>query len=185
MTSVVDDELDLQTEQVEDEEAIASFEHGAIGSTLIMYLNQYVRANKLGRVFDAQTTFTLKGKKPARQPDVAFVSADRFPKDWRNEADFAPDLAAEVSSKYDRTDTIEAKVLQYQNSGVRLVWILHTYSQTVEVFRLNKGLRSQRFMEDDELDGYDVIPGFKVKVSELFEGVPRAADKDLADQEQL
>lgn len=166
--------------QESDEEEMATIEHGAIGVALSSFLFAHVRQTRSGRVFDAQTTFKFLGKNPNRQPDVAYVSAARLPKDWRKEADFAPDMVAEVTSKNDKNDKdfeVEAKVLQYQRSGVRLIWILHSYSQTVEVFRLNMGLRSQRLAGDDELDGNDVIPGFKLKISELFEGVPIAQDE--------
>ena len=178
MITATDDELELQTELNDDEEAIGSLEHGAIGSTLIMYLNQYVRANKLGRVFDAQTTFMFMGKKPNRQPDVAFVSANRLPTRWDEEADFLPDFAAEIDSKNDKIFQIHLKVKQYQKSGVRLVWIIHPVIQTVDVFRFNTGVKSETFAGDDELSGEEVIQGFKVKVSDLFEGIPLHDDDE-------
>ena len=170
MTVELIENPDLQAQELAEE--LATIEHGAIGTALAGFLFTHVRQTKSGRVFDAQTSFKFKGKNPGPQPDVAYVAANRLPTDWRKEADFAPDMVAEVTSKNDKDFEVEAKVLQYQRSGVRLVWILHSYTQTVEVFRLSKGLRSQRLVGDDELEGEDVIPGFKLKISELFEGVP-------------
>ncbi len=176
MTVELIERLDLETQE-SDEEEMATIEHGAIGVALSGFLFAHVRQTRSGRVFDAQTTFKFFGKNPNRQPAVAYVSTSRLPKDWRKEADFAPDMVAEVTSKNDKDFDVEAKVLQYQRSGVRLIWILHSYSQTVEVFKLSTGLRSQRLAGDDELNGDDVIPGFKLKISELYEGVPVAQEE--------
>ena len=173
--------MELESEQ--GEEAIGSLESGAIGSTLIIYLNQYVRANKLGRVFESRTTFKFKGKKPNRQPDVAFVATNRLPTNWRQEADFAPDFAAEVVSKNDKAFEIEAKAKQYQKSKVRLIWIIHPYSKTIYIYRLATGLVPQVIGPNKELDGEDVVPGFKLKVNELFAGIPVDDDEDYDTEE--
>ena len=152
----------------EEPEEMASLEHGDIISLLISYLVQYVYPKKLGRIFEGQTSFKVGGTPPRRQPDIAFVAQDRLPVSLRVKAEFAPDLAVEVVSETDNDFEIEAKVIQYQTAGVRLIWVIHPISQTVEVFRLSEGLRSQRLLKEDELDGYEVIPGFKLAVSNLF-----------------
>lgn len=41
--------------------------------------------------------------------------------------------------------------------------------QAVDVYRLQNGLKLQRLLVEDELDGEDVIPGFRLKVSRLFQ----------------
>lgn len=178
MTVEIEENLDL-VEQVEKlEENMAGLEHGAIGVRLISYLFNYVYPNELGEVFEAQTTFKVKGKPSTRQPDVSFVTKDRLPKNFRIEADFAPDLAVEIVSKNDKDFDNDEKVLQYQKSGVRLIWLVHPVSQSVEVYRLASGIKSQRLAGEDELSGEDVIPGFRLKVSTMFERIPIVTDND-------
>lgn len=157
--------VELSQEEIED---MASLEHGAIGARLLRFLDVYVEEHELGLVFNAQTTFKVEGTPSKRYPDIAFVMAERLPENLRVEADFAPDLAVEVVSKNDTDFEIEERIIQYQNSGVRLIWIIHPVSQSVEIYRLSRGIESERLSGDKELDGEDVIPGFKLRVSKLF-----------------
>lgn len=150
-------------------EVMPSLEHGAIGIRLGRYLDAFVEENGLGLVCNSQTTFKFVGQKPNRLPDLSFVKRDRLPARIDQNADFAPDLAIEVLSKGDEVSEIDRKILQYQRSQVKLVWIIHPVIQSVDVYRLKDGLKLQRLLTDDELDGEDVIPGFKLKVSRLFE----------------
>ncbi len=168
---IIDSDLELDYQAEEETEKRASLEHGLIGAVLSSYLVQHVLPNKLGGVFDAQTSFKVLGNPPTRQPDVAFVRASRLPATLRKQADFAPDLAVEIVSESDKTFDTEAKILQYQQSGVALIWIVYPVTKTVEVYRLSQGLRSQRLFGEDELDGEAVIPGFKLALNKLFDYV--------------
>ncbi len=54
----------------------------------------------------------------------------------------------------------------YLNAGAQLVWSVDPEKLTVTVYRAD----GQRFevSGDDELNGYAVLPGFKLSLSELF-----------------
>jgi Uma2 family endonuclease len=153
----------------EELEYMPSLEHGAIGIRLGRYLDTYVEEHQLGLVCNSQTTFKFVGAKPTRLPDLSFVSRDRLPQRIDLNADFAPDLAVEVLSRGDDVSDIDRKVMQYQRSGVRLVWVIHPVIQAIDVYRLKDGLKLQRLLIDDELDGEDVIPGFRLAVQRLFD----------------
>lgn len=155
----------------EDEELeyMPSLEHGAIGIRLGRYLDAHVEEHQLGLVCNSQTTYKFVGQKPIRLPDLSFVSRERLPTRIDQNANFAPDLAVEVLSKGDDVAEIDKKVLQYQKSGVRLVWVIHPVIQAIDVYRLKDGMKLQRLLLDDELDGEDVIKGFKLKIKRLFE----------------
>lgn len=158
------------TEQDDEElEKMPSLEHGAIGIRLGRYLDAYVEEHGLGLVCNSQTTYRFVGQKPIRFPDLSFVSRDRLPQQIDQNADFAPDLAVEVLSRGDDVSEVDKKILQYQRSGVRLVWVIHPAIQAMDVYRLRDGLKLQRLLLEDELDGEDVIPGFKLNVSRLFD----------------
>ncbi len=58
-------------------------------------------------------------------------------------------------------------------AGVRLVWVINPRNHTVRVYRADGSSGSLR--EDDELDGEDVLPGFRCPVQNLFPRPPVAA----------
>jgi Uma2 family endonuclease len=152
----------------EEIEKMASLEHGRLGVLLSYYLVAYIQPLKLGQVFDSQTTFKMVGTPPYRQPDVSFVTQARLPASLRVKADFAPDLAVEIVSESDIIFEIEAKIEQYLQSGVKLVWIIYPQRQIVEVYRPETGLIPKIISGSNELDGETVIPGFKLPVKSLF-----------------
>jgi Uma2 family endonuclease len=162
-------ELETPIQLQEEQEALPTLEHGVIGSRLNRYLEAFVDEHSLGVVCTAQTDYRFVGTPPIRYPDLSFISAERLPDNLRINANFAPDLAVEIVSKGDDNYEIEEKVIQYLKSYVRLIWIVHPVSQTVQVYRLKDGLKSEILIGDEELDGEDVIPGFKLKVKKLFE----------------
>ncbi len=149
-----------------DEEEMAGGISGAVGANLITYLNFYVKQNKLGRVFNADTDFELNdiGK---RRPDVAFCSFDSLPENTQRAIPVPPDLAVEVVSDTDRINLSDLKLLEYQQAGVKLIWVVRTILQVVEVYRAN-GQKSLLGIEDT-LEGETVIPGFSLPVKALFE----------------
>ena len=77
-----------------------------------------------------------------------------------------PDLVVEVRSPYDRPGEIARKPALYQRAGVPLVWWVDPDRKTVSVHRL--GQPAVEVGEGDELDGEEVIPGFRLPVTEIF-----------------
>jgi len=145
---------------------VPNLEHGAITMRIGRYLDAYVDAHDLGRVFSSQTTFTFVGSPATRYPDLSFVARERLPQRLRVLADFAPDLAVGVVSESDMVNDVEEKVLQYHQSGVRLVWVIKPVFKTIEVYELAEEPRLLTI--NDNLTGDPVIPGFKVLVRALF-----------------
>ena len=145
---------------------MASDQHGEIGAILIWRLSEYVYPNRLGRVFNAQTSFKLNPAQPARMPDAAFVQAERLPIWNDDEVAFAPDLAVEVMSRHDDWSDTVHKARSYLEAGSKLVWVVDPYEQNVFVFQT--GQHMVMLTPPDELDGYAVLPGFKLKVNALF-----------------
>lgn len=176
--------------RIEDEELeydMATFEHGMIVTNLISAVALYVKANRLGRVVDSSPEYRFlekkarrfgKEEKASRFPDVSFVKQARLPKNVRSYPEIAPDLAVEVSSPNDKEYDIETKVKEYQKAGVSLVWVIHPISRSVDVYRLSAGIRKQNYITGDELEGGEVLPGFKLAVSEIFDYPPPPEDDD-------
>lgn len=147
----------------------AGFEHGAIGNGLAASLTQYVRANTLGLVVSADTGFVLsRDPDTVRAPDVGFVTRERVEQLGVPKKYFpgAPDLAVEIISPSDTLYEVDEKVLDWLEAGARLVWVVNPRRRTVTVS--TPGGRQTILTDADELDGGDVMPGFRVRVAELF-----------------
>jgi len=78
-----------------------------------------------------------------------------------------PDLAIEVVSLSNTASGIHAKVADYLAAGTRLVWVVDPEAETVTVYASLLAPRAHVVGQD--LDGGDVLPGFRVGVEEIFE----------------
>jgi len=81
----------------------------------------------------------------------------------------APTLAVEVMSPSDQQEDINDKSDAYLDAGTSLVWLVNCHHRIVTVLR--PGAKAEAFDIDEELSGEPHMPGFRVKVLDLFEGV--------------
>ena len=148
-----------------------SQKHGEVIITLGSILRDYVRPQKLGKVFGGTAFVFDPVNRPnnARVPDVAFVTVEKLVgTDEYDAIEFAPDLAVEVISPSDEWYKILENVREYLAAGVRLVWLISPPDQTVLVFR-HPSIVHETFGGDSELSGDNVLPGFRVKVNQIFD----------------
>jgi len=150
----------------ESEDYMPTLAHGAIIIRLGRLLDEHVAAHDAGLVCGPQTTFKVVGTPPSRYPDLAFIRKDRLPANLNTDADFAPDLAAEIISGSDTFGDVDAKVRQYLDSGVRLVWLIDPIMRTVTAHTLDGHPRF--FTDADDLVGDPVLPGLRVPVRRIF-----------------
>lgn len=131
----------------------------------------HVDANHLGYVFGPETGYQCFPDDPmkVRKPDGSFVAAGRLPggRIPRGHIRIAPDLAVEVISPNDSYYGVEAKIHEYRDAGVRLIWIVNPENRTVRVDVTADG-RQFELSVGDELDGSVVLPDFRCQVAELF-----------------
>jgi len=143
--------------------------HGKTTFDLAWHIASFVRPRGLGTVFAAETGFVLRRNPDVvLGPDIAFVRADRLPAARVPETyiELAPDLAVEVTSPSERRGQITRKVRKYMEGGVRLLWLVNTRRRTVTVYA--PGVEPRLLTEADELDGGDVLPGFRLPVATVF-----------------
>lgn len=144
--------------------------HGRLAARIGRLLDEYAEVNGLGIVCGADTGFILaRNPDVVRAPDVSFIARDRVPVRGAPESfwPFAPDLAVEVVSTWDRVDDLDEKILQYFSAGTRLVWVLHPRHRSVHVYRSSSDVRTLGI--DDELTGDEVLPGFRCPVRRCFD----------------
>ena len=149
--------------------APAGGEHGAIGSRTCRRIGNFVEANDLGEVFNADTGFIIStDPDTVRCPDVSFVRkerilADGIPKGFMHGA---PDLAVEVISPSDSYSEVAEKAAQLLEAGTRLVVLIDPRTRTVSLHHSSGVI--DRLSEGDTLTLGDVLPGFECGVGELF-----------------
>jgi Uma2 family endonuclease len=144
-------------------------EHGVLTVRIGRLLDEYVEAHDLGIVCGAETGFILRRTPDTvRAPDAAFIAKDRVPVTGAPKTywPFAPDLAVEVVSPSDRYDEVQTKVTEYLTAGTRLVWVVEPATRTIFVHRASGVVQSLH--EGEELNGEDVIPGFRCPVRRVF-----------------
>lgn len=144
-------------------------EHGVVTARMGSVLDEYVEVNELGVCCGAETGFILKGDPDTvRAPDAAVVLRSRVPASGVPEGywPLAPDLAVEVISPADRLADVHVKIVEYFASGTRLVWLVEPETRMVHVYRSPQHV--EVLGTADDLDGGDVLPGFRCPVQRLF-----------------
>ena len=143
----------------------------AISSLLFEILGPFARKNRLGQFFSEMLFRIDIDQDLQRRPDVAFVSHARWPHNrgprdvpvW----DIVPDLAIEVISPSNSASAVQRKVHEYFKAGVIRVWVV--YPEQAEVFIYSTPQQIQVVGIGQELDGGDLLPGFRLPVAVLFE----------------
>ncbi len=143
--------------------------HGIYGMSLGSRLWIWARETGAGAVFNAETGFVLsRDPDVVLSPDAAFVSMDRLPPEHERTGfmPLAPDVAVEIVSPSDRSSDIDAKVAEYLRAGTRLVLVVQPTLRSIAVW--TPDLRARVYGEAEEIDFGDVLPGFRLRVADVF-----------------
>ena len=151
------------------EMAPAGREHGEIAMIVGGWLWQHVASHKLGKAYAAETGFIL-GRNPdtVRAPDAAFVRQEVVEAigSVRGFVPCAPDLAIEVVSPGDSYAEVQEKVMEWLEAGCRMVVTINPRRHVVTVYRSKNDIAI--LTEEDTLLGGDVVEGWELPLSELF-----------------
>lgn len=113
-----------------------------------------------------------------RIPDVSFISWDNIPGGKMPSdpiASLVPDLAVEVLSPSNTRAEMNRKLRDYFLAGTRLVWIIDPKTRTAEMYTSPTDVR--RVRKNGNLDGGDVLPGFRLSLPDLFARLERRSRK--------
>lgn len=150
-------------------EKAMSAESTWIGNRLYGSLWAYVEPHQLGTATSEMLFVLEPDDKLKRRPDVAFVSAERWPLDRRppSEGDWAvvPDLAVEVVSRNDSMDDVIDKVAEYFDHGVRQVWVVLLRVRQVYVYDT---LEDMRIVAEPAALETPLVPGWSLPLATLF-----------------
>jgi len=147
----------------------AGLRESVIASHLIHALGQVTALGRLGLISGEAGTISMRNGN-VRMPDVAFFRREDLPGGKlppEPAPRLAPAIAVEVLSESNTDEEMRIKVLEYFQSGVRVVWILDPDTRTLRVYDAPD--RFRQLTADDTLDGGDMLPGFARRVGELLE----------------
>ncbi|MCE9544085.1 MAG: Uma2 family endonuclease, partial [Planctomycetia bacterium] len=142
------------------------WKRGEIASRVRYVLSQHAYAAGLGELFGAETGFLIaRDPDTVRAPDVAFLATENLPSVEPEDAFWPgpPDLAVEVLSPNDKTGEVDEKIQAWLAAGAKMVWIVDGRLRTVTVYRSATDVVVRT--STDELDGGDVVKGFRCRVS--------------------
>lgn len=144
------------------------FQHGDVTAEILVRLRTF--AAREGSVRVVTDVFFVLARNPdtVRAPDVACLRPNHASalEDPSRPVPGAPALAVEVVSPSNAADAVHAKVADYLAAGTDVVWVVDPRDRRVTVYR--ELLSPRHLVGDDLLDAGDVLPGFSVRVRELF-----------------
>lgn len=150
------------------EKAMGDFE-SFLGQHVARLIGNHVEAAKLGVVL-GESGYIRITVDQVRAPDATFVPWSEFPDGEvpQNEAfwSVAPGLIVEVLSPGNTKSEIDRKLNEFFSVGCKLAWVIDPRKKTAKVYTSAK-----KFKELDEtgtLEGGKVLPGFKLKLADLF-----------------
>ncbi len=143
---------------------------GSFANYLAMHINMYAFPRKMGTAF-VEMLYRFGPGLPQRRPDVSFIPAAQWPANLRPDVDppslhTVPSLAVEVVSPSNSSTEIEDKRLEYFMAGVQVVCVVHPIPRTIHVYSSPDDCHV--VSADGTLDGGAAIPGFQVKVADVF-----------------
>ncbi|MFB2839267.1 Uma2 family endonuclease [Floridanema evergladense] len=141
-------------------------ESGNREADLIIDLGNWNRQTQLGYTFSSSTVFKLPNGAD-RSPDAAWIRRERWealtPEQRRKFPPIAPDFVLELRSATDNLSTLQEKMLEYLDAGVKLGWLINPQQQQVEIYRLGQAVEVRNL--PTELLGEDVLPGFSLSLN--------------------
>lgn len=143
-------------------------ESGNQEAGMITDLEIWNRQAGLGKVFSSSTIFILPNK-AKRSPDAAWVQLERWEtltsEQRQKFPPIIPDFLIELRSQSDRLQTLQEKMQEYLENGLRLGWLINYQDGQVEIYRQNQPLEIVQLPAI--LRGEEVLPGFELQV-ELY-----------------
>lgn len=142
--------------------------HQRISRKLEVALDEFVKKQDLGEVFDAPCDVFLDDENVV-QPDILFIAKERS--DIITEANIkgAPDLIVEIISPASAYNDLVRKKKLYARFGVAEYWLVDPGEKTVEVLRLE----DQDYPVGESFSSENVLislsfPGLLIDLTEIF-----------------
>ncbi|PNW57971.1 UNVERIFIED_CONTAM: hypothetical protein BEN50_06640 [Euhalothece sp. KZN 001] len=145
-------------------------ETGNKNAELIIEFGNWNRQKKQGKVFDSSTGFKLPNG-AIRSPDVTWIEQTRWEQlsaeSRQTFPNLAPDFILELKSATDRLSTLQAKLEEYVENGVKLAWLINPTEKQVEIYR--QGKEKEVLDNPKTLSGENILEDFCLDLSLVWQ----------------
>lgn len=142
---------------------------GSRNFNLNTQLGIWTEQDGTGIGFGSSTGFKLPNGAD-RSPDAAWIERSRWDalsfEEQERFAPIAPDFVVELKSRTDNWQTLQARMQEYIDNGVRLGWLIDPIARIVEIYR--SGQAVERLEAPETLSGENVLPGFVLNLQRIF-----------------
>ncbi len=147
--------------------APAGWESSERNNELSRQVANWNHQTKLGKAFDSSGGFTLPSG-AVRSPDVTWISNSKIAALSPQVAfpSVVPDFVIELRSKTDSLKTLQEKMLEYQENGVQLGWLINPQNLEVEIYRI--GSDKEVLKSPTEISGEDVLSDFVLDLTLIW-----------------
>ncbi|HEX8904353.1 MAG TPA: Uma2 family endonuclease [Longimicrobiaceae bacterium] len=144
--------------------------HDEISGFIYVILRGFLRRRRIrGRAFHGEFQMKLGPAMSSRVPDVAYVAPEHMPRIEGTFLNGPADLAVEVVSPESRTRDRVEKLGEYEQGGVRDLWLIDPALHTVDAFRLSPaGMYERVDLGDPARLTCEALPGFWIDVEWLW-----------------
>ena len=126
-------------------------------------------ADGTGEAFDSSSGFTLPNG-ATRSPDAAWIRAERWnaltPEQQASLAPIAPDFVVELRSSSDTLVSLQEKMEEYTENGVRLGMLIDRKNRQVYVYRSNRV--PEILDHPDAVSCHPELPMFVLKLAKVW-----------------
>ncbi|MBE9055103.1 MULTISPECIES: Uma2 family endonuclease [Sphaerospermopsis] len=136
---------------------------------LIVQLGIWTKKDGTGVGFGSSGGFTLPNG-AVRSPDAAWIKKEKWeaiPTEQRKKfAPICPDFVVELRSETDNLKTLQEKMEEYIENGVKLAWLIDRKQQKVYIYRPSQPV--EELDHPQTLNGEDILPGFILDLREIW-----------------
>ena len=136
---------------------------------LTQQLANWTDEDGTGTAFDSSGGFKLPHG-AERSPDAAWVKLDRWnaltPEQQKKFPPITPDFVVELKSESDTLSSLQTKMLEWINNGVRLGWLIDRKHRKVYIYR--SGVDVECLDNPASVSGESVLPRFVLDMSKIW-----------------
>jgi len=142
--------------------APAGEEHGVIAWKIIQKIGNFVEKHRPGIITSSETGYRLSSEPDTvRAPDVAFKSNKRLAEKGLSKG------YSTVNSPSDSYTKILKTIEDWLKAGVLQVWVVEPEDKSIVIY--DSSGKHRILEKKDEIEGGEILPGFKCKVSDFFD----------------
>jgi Uma2 family endonuclease len=129
----------------------------------------WAEENDNGETFDSSSGFTLPNG-AIRSPDTSWIQSDRWnklsPEEQASFAPIVPDFVIELRSSSDTLKSLQDKMQEYIDQGVRLGLLIDRKNCIVHIYRPN--LEPELLTNPEFVNCEPELPGFELKMAKIW-----------------